>query len=48
MAKEVMDVLCCAIQIVQYYHLEGELETCVERSYQRMRQEGLIDDAGIA
>lgn len=44
MAKEVMDVLRCAIQIVQYYDLEGELEACVEQSYQRMRQEGFIGD----
>jgi len=45
MAKEVMDVLRCILHIVDYYDLGCELEMCVEQSFQRMKQEGLISDS---
>ncbi len=46
MAKEVMDVMRCALQIAMYYGIENELEATIERSYQRARSEGLIDTEG--
>jgi NTP pyrophosphatase (non-canonical NTP hydrolase) len=42
LAKEVMDVLRCALQVALYYHVEEELATVIEQSYQRMKGEGLI------
>ena len=43
LAKEVQDVLRCALQVVQYYGIEQELEASIEQSYQRQRAEGLIE-----
>ena len=43
LAKEVQDVLRCALQIATYYGVEAELETVINRSYQRMQAEGWID-----
>jgi NTP pyrophosphatase (non-canonical NTP hydrolase) len=43
MAKEVQNVLTCALQVAQYYGLEQELEISIERSYQRLRAEGFIE-----
>jgi len=43
-AKEVMDVLRCALQIAMYYGIEAELETAVQHSYNKMKTEGLIDE----
>lgn len=47
MAKEVMDVLRCMLHVVDYYDLERELEACVEQSFQRMKQEGLVSDSEV-
>ena len=44
LAKEVMDVLRCALQIAMYYGLEAEVETAVKQSYTKMKTEGLIDE----
>ncbi len=33
LAKEVQDVMRCALQIAQYYQIESELEASIERSY---------------
>ena len=43
LAKEVMDVLRCALQIATYYGIEAELETSINRSYEQMKVEGLIE-----
>lgn len=43
LAKEVRDVLLCALQIAAYYGAEGELDQVIETSIQRARAEGLID-----
>lgn len=43
LAKEVMDVLRCALQIAMYYGVEDEVETAVQQSYTKMVSEGLID-----
>jgi NTP pyrophosphatase (non-canonical NTP hydrolase) len=43
MAKEVMDVLRCALQIADYYGIEGELSASIDASLHRMVQEGLIE-----
>ncbi len=39
MAKEVMDVLRAAVQIALYYDLRSELETTLEASYQKLKEE---------
>ncbi len=43
LAKEVMDVLRCTLQIAQYYGIEKELEATIENAYDRMVAEGWID-----
>jgi NTP pyrophosphatase (non-canonical NTP hydrolase) len=43
LAKEVQDVMRAALQIALYYQIEAELEFSIEDSYQRMKNEGLID-----
>ncbi|MBI5960999.1 MAG: hypothetical protein HY866_19830 [Chloroflexi bacterium] len=43
LAKEVRDVLLCALQIAAYYEAEQELEEVIQTSIQRARDEGLID-----
>jgi NTP pyrophosphatase (non-canonical NTP hydrolase) len=43
LAKEVMDVLRCALQIATYYGIEVELEASINRSYEQMKAEGLIE-----
>lgn len=43
LAKEVQDVLRCALQIAQHYGIEEELRASVEGSYRRMQAEGLIE-----
>jgi NTP pyrophosphatase (non-canonical NTP hydrolase) len=43
MAKEVQNVLTCALRIAQYYQLETELEASILTSCQKLRNEGLID-----
>ncbi len=42
MAKEVQDVLRCAIRVAQYYGIEQELEESIEASYDRLLVEGYI------
>lgn len=42
LAKEVRDVLLCALQICQYYHVESELDAHIEQTYTRMVKEGTI------
>lgn len=44
LAKEVMDLLRCALQISIYYGIEEELEVKIKESYERMRFEGLIKE----
>ena len=43
LAKEVHDVMRVALQIALYYQIEEELEASIEKSYQRMKEEGLIE-----
>ncbi len=38
LAKEVQDVLRCALQIAAYYHLEAELDAAIELRYQQALQ----------
>ncbi len=44
LAKEVMDVLRCALQVAEYYGIEHELEASIENSFRRMQAEGLVED----
>lgn len=46
LAKEVMDLLRCGLQIVIYYGVEKELEAKISESYERMKGEGLIEESG--
>jgi NTP pyrophosphatase (non-canonical NTP hydrolase) len=43
LAKEVQDVLRCALQIAQYYGVEHELAASIEDSYQRLKAQGFIE-----
>jgi NTP pyrophosphatase (non-canonical NTP hydrolase) len=43
MAEEVQDVLCCAFQIAQYYHIEADLEAALESAYQRLKAQGFAE-----
>jgi NTP pyrophosphatase (non-canonical NTP hydrolase) len=45
LAKEVSDVLHCALQVALYYNLEAELEAMIESRYQRVKAEGLIEES---
>jgi hypothetical protein len=40
LAKEVMDLLHCALQIVIFYGIEDDLEQKINDSYEKMRTEG--------
>ncbi len=44
LAKEVQDVLRCALQIAAYYGIEAELEASINRSYAQMKADGLIGE----
>lgn len=43
LAKEVMDVIRCALTLALYYGVEAELEAAVAHSYHRLKKEGFID-----
>lgn len=42
LAKEVMDLLRCALQIAIRYGIEDEIDDKINASYEKMRNEGLI------
>lgn len=42
MAKEVQDVMRCALQIAQYYQLGVELNESIEKSLQKLKRSELI------
>lgn len=43
LAKEVQDVIRCALAVAVYYGVENELEQGIKNAYTRMQAEGLID-----
>ena len=43
LAKEIAHVMVCALQLALYYHVETELDETIERSVERLRQEGFIE-----
>jgi len=43
LAKEVQDVMRCALQIAQHYGVQPELEASIEQSYQHLKAEGFIE-----
>lgn len=43
LAKEVMDLFRCGLQIAIYYGIEKELESKINESYKKMKAEGLIE-----
>lgn len=42
MAKEVKDVLVCALQVALYYGIEEDLEASLDQSEQRLKAEGYL------
>ncbi|MEW6754204.1 MAG: MazG nucleotide pyrophosphohydrolase domain-containing protein [Candidatus Latescibacterota bacterium] len=44
LAKEVQDVIRCALQIAQHYGIRDELEASVDGAYRRLKAEGLVVD----
>lgn len=42
LAKEIRDVLLCALQAAIYYGVEPELETHLQTAYERLKAEGHI------
>lgn len=42
MADEIKQAINALVQLAQYYHVENELETSIERSLEKMRAEKLI------
>lgn len=42
LAKEVMDLLRCTLQVAIYYGIEDKLEEKISSSYEKMKDEGLI------
>jgi hypothetical protein len=42
MAKEIKDVLLCAVQTCIYYGVESDVEASLDWSYQRLKSEGHI------
>lgn len=43
LAKEVLDVLRCVLQVAIYYGVESELEAHIQNSYQRLKNEGHLN-----
>ena len=43
LAKEVQDVMRCALQIGMYYGIEKELHASIEKSYQRVKEEERVE-----
>lgn len=44
MAKEVQDVIRCALQITIYYRLDDELAQSIKQSYAKLKDAGFIED----
>lgn len=42
-ANEIRQAMVELVKIARYYHVEGELETSIQISLERSREEGLID-----
>lgn len=43
LAKEIMDLFRCGLQIAIYYGVEKELEAKINESYEKMKAQGLIE-----
>jgi NTP pyrophosphatase (non-canonical NTP hydrolase) len=44
LAKEIMDVLRCTLQVAVYYGVEAEVEAALNESYRRLELEGHIEE----
>jgi hypothetical protein len=44
LAKEVQDVIRTALQVALHYEIVDELKISIQQSYQRMIDEGLIEN----
>ena len=45
LAKEIYQTMCCALNAAIYYHVECELKAEIESSYQRLSDEGWIEQS---
>ncbi len=43
LAKEIVQVVVCALQLVMHYQVESELDEAIEWTYERLRKEGYIE-----
>jgi NTP pyrophosphatase (non-canonical NTP hydrolase) len=44
LVKEIRDVLLCGLRVALYYGVEQELESGIDKAYEKMRAEGWIKD----
>lgn len=44
LAKEIQDVLRCALQLASYYAVEEQLNASIEASYRQVIAEGLVEE----
>lgn len=42
LAKEVQDVIRCALQVAFYYEIEAELDSSIDKAYEDLENEGWI------
>ncbi len=47
LAKEVQDVIRCALQIATYYQIEADLERSINNSLQQMRENTFLHDSNL-
>ena len=44
LAKEIQDVIRCALQVATHYQVESQLDNSIETSYQKLIAEGFISE----
>ena len=44
LAKEIRDVLTCVARVIDHYHVEEEVAASIEWVYQRLKNEGFIEE----
>jgi NTP pyrophosphatase (non-canonical NTP hydrolase) len=44
LAQEIRDVLTCVARVIDHYHVEDEVAASIEWVYQRLKNEGFIDE----
>ena len=44
LAQEIRDVLTCVARVIDHYHVEAEVAASIEWVYQRLKNEGFIEE----